>query len=962
MGMSSQIFSTLASFEQSSDPDRQQIYRLFLAIKETLEEKSRNNHNNNILNNPNGYFLATLEFMFSLLDKFSGRSDSLSCHQQLNSGIQFITVLMPFISSPIVLKSREQFMLLLDGLLDLAIVSKSDQLLKNTLKCFSKASKHHFRFVWFEGKNEISQFYEKLLGNIGRSAVTDCLKEIPNAYGLFLKFVCSVELKSSNINGILGILNCLSEIHQMEFSLDLLSTAIEKVYQFNTVDLEIEKSISILRLLCLFCRFANSTEEKEFISKWIKFFGDIYDSVEANLKNEIVSFLKASIHCLNSRLFFSHFPLNWDGQEDKRVWLVRIIKNAIVGDEIGFFFEQFLPIIEELMDAVRQFSDNGKIIDAKVHSMLIDQIWDLFPSYCSYPVDFDREYERVFTHLQNGIETGDIPSNVICNSINNLISSTYKSTEPKCVEISTDLFDRNLSSIITCLFNKYTTLPLNERGLLLDCLKNCFSIGKSDQIEELFKSCLKNLLSASQESLPNPLRVNALLDVVIAVIPLLSDECKQLSFKYFLAQFKTAHRLESDMEKKTYKALSELLKCSSQELTFLFTEPLNQIALCDSCVCKQSRLAFLMELIKIHPFPRLQSLSSAILPELLVGTKEMSEKSRQLAIDALLLLGLRYRDEHKQMQEFEKLLISGLAGKSPLMISATISCIGLVCIEFRLTHDEILYFLHLFLSLHTLESNEILRAVFDFLKITFKIVPDEKFKDQLASIIPILMEWSGRASSTLRTAIKNLIEKFIRRWGYDYVQQLLPPNYLAVVRNIRKKNNRKQRQRHQHEEGDVSDESEEDAFVPKALQPSLIAYDQDGLAEQNNGIPVDLLNKQQLLTQIASQPKKKRPIEESDDDEVTFNQDGKLQLNVNSQSKCNRQCDEQDESEEEKITSKQQTPSNKQPSHLVKRRKQQQTVDKKQPQSVSFIPLRNTVRTVKSKVAAKAMNHRYHFN
>jgi ribosomal RNA-processing protein 12 len=113
--------------------------------------------------------------------------------------------------------------------------------------------------------------------------------------------------------------------------------------------------------------------------------------------------------------------------------------------------------------------------------------------------------------------------------------------------------------------------------------------------------------------------------------------------------------------------------------------------------------------------------------------------------------------------------------------------------------DDLLTTIQVFL---TSKSREIARSAIGFVKVCLVSIP-EMVEGRLDKLIPNLMVWSHESKGHFRIKVKNLMERMIRRFGYEAILKVTPEEDHKLLINIRKTRERKKKQRQIEEvEGD----------------------------------------------------------------------------------------------------------------------------------------------------------------
>ena|SRR5262245_57458958 len=104
--------------------------------------------------------------------------------------------------------------------------------------------------------------------------------------------------------------------------------------------------------------------------------------------------------------------------------------------------------------------------------------------------------------------------------------------------------------------------------------------------------------------------------------------------------------------------------------------------------------------------------------------------------------------------------------------------------------DDLLTTMELFL---TSKSREIARSAIGFMKVALVSLPTEITEKRLEKLIPNLMVWSHENKGHFRVKVKGLLERMIRKFGYDTVLKFTPEDDHKLLIHIRKTKERKKR-------------------------------------------------------------------------------------------------------------------------------------------------------------------------
>jgi len=93
----------------------------------------------------------------------------------------------------------------------------------------------------------------------------------------------------------------------------------------------------------------------------------------------------------------------------------------------------------------------------------------------------------------------------------------------------------------------------------------------------------------------------------------------------------------------------------------------------------------------------------------------------------------------------------------------------------------------------TSKSREIARSAIGFIKVALVTLSKEVMERRLEKLIPNLMVWSHETKGHFRVKVKSLMERMIRKLGYDTILKYTPEQDRKLLINIRKTRDRKKR-------------------------------------------------------------------------------------------------------------------------------------------------------------------------
>jgi ribosomal RNA-processing protein 12 len=335
---------------------------------------------------------------------------------------------------------------------------------------------------------------------------------------------------------------------------------------------------------------------------------------------------------------------------------------------------------------------------------------------------------------------------------------------------------------------------------------------------------------------------HTLMDLIITMAIYLPRESFQTLFN--IATLIVAKNDDPQLQKKAYKLIPRLAESETGKSALQERNAELQKLLIDSkesvtAPARRDRLGALAEVVRYLPSTDLHFIPS-ILAEVVISVKEVNEKARLAAFDLMVQMGEKLQeggvvvnskvshmpddapDATASLEEYFTMVSAGLGGTNPHMVSATITALTRILYRFResLPSDlltEMVSTLDVFL---TSANREIVRSVLGFVKVAVISLPKELMTPRLQSLIQNLMVWSHEHKAHFKQKVKHIIERMIRRFGYDMIERNTPDEDKKLIINIRKTRDRNKRKKEAGAEGEEGEEgAEEDGEAP-AKAPS----------------------------------------------------------------------------------------------------------------------------------------------
>ncbi|KAF3110151.1 hypothetical protein TWF706_000887 [Orbilia oligospora] len=400
------------------------------------------------------------------------------------------------------------------------------------------------------------------------------------------------------------------------------------------------------------------------------------------------------------------------------------------------------------------------------------------------------------------------------------------------------------TNMLLVLFNIYNeTLP-QYRGYILNCADAWLSITKEEEIAGTFDKVTGALHQAlvdegAKEKVqgPNqpkktgqelPAMSHNLMDLIVTIAPYL--QVGSLPVLFNVVSSCVGRKEDAQIQKKAYKVIPRI--CESEVGKKVLEQQIAELQqLLRGCKdatgssARRDRLVAIGKVVEMLPKEDMTFIFES-LDEVIQCAKEVNEKARATAFELLVVMGEKMKgggvikrgklgvegeaDVEASLEDFVLMVCAGLASPEAHMISATVTAVTRVLYEFKddlkpETVSELVTTMDAFL---TSNNREIVRSVLGFVKVSVISLPKELMVPRLGTLIPNLMTWSHEHKAHFKAKVKHIIERMIRRFGYDTVEKYVPEEDKKLVINIRKTRDRKKRRK--AEAGEAGEEEQEE--------------------------------------------------------------------------------------------------------------------------------------------------------
>lgn len=688
-----------------------------------------------------------------------------------------------------------------------------------------------------------------------------------------------------------------------------------------------------------------------------KTIGEIRENSSFWNKKEADEVIGKAVRAMGPEAVLSVLPLNIlkpaKGQSG-RAWMFPILRDFTSNTSISHFKTEMVPLSELMFQKVLDHGEAEKTMEVKIYETLVQQIWSILPGYCDLPLDLTEAFDQGFAEMLANLLYKQVDLRLdVCRAVRTLIESnkaiaSIEEADENLIlqsRVTREAAKKNLEylgqfsgNMLAVLFNVYTqTLP-QTRGPILQTVNAFLSITPNQELMETFDRVSKMLVAELQKT-PDPEEkkkptqkskdhmpstAQTLMDLVITMSAYLPRESFAALFEIAtVVIFKVE---EPQLQKKAYKLIprladSEMGKSALQERT---SELQNLIISSTEKVSAPARRDRLAAITALLPFVSNDDLHfiPAVLSEVVICCKENNERARETAYDLLVQMGVRMAsadgaliDNSKvahmpddaptvvaSIEEYFTMVSAGLAGSTPHMISASITAISRLLYEFRSvlseqTLSDLVQTMDLFL---TSNNREIVKSCLGFVKVCVISLPVELMLPRLDTLVPNLVVWSREHKGHFKAKVKHILERMVRRFGFENIHKHCPESDKKLIVNIRKTKERTKKRKDAAKANDEDGSDEEDGDQPKRqfeneYDQALYSSESDESEEdeqearpkkknqkggktyilEDEDEPLDLLDKKSLANISSTKPMKLRKPNKT---KAKVDLDGKLIL------------------------------------------------------------------------------------
>ncbi|TRZ03628.1 hypothetical protein DNTS_008598 [Danionella cerebrum] len=575
----------------------------------------------------------------------------------------------------------------------------------------------------------------------------------------------------------------------------------------------------VLQILGCFYKAAGKQAHPVML-KSLQSLSDLRDTPQFPCSGELDKAVGCAVESMGPEVVLNALPLLITGIDDDlefpRSWLIPVIRDHVKNTQLTFFTSYFFPLASKLQQTADELEQSGQKLMAKVYQTLQMQIWTMLPGFCTKPVDLLTSFKGIARSL--GMALNDRPDlrMCICQSLRNLVNKSCETEEEKA-ELSR--FSKNFLPI---LFNVYSQQPkpgemTSARMAVLDTIRVYLTITDQTMVCTFMQKALERLNNADNSEFTRL----AVIDLVVAMAPFV-DETSMIQIFEFVKPF--VESKDTGIQKKAYRVLEEICggeRPSCKAFVLANLEPLKKMLMDNlktaASPAKRPRLKCLIHIVK-QLNEEHRDFITALLPEVILCTKEVSIGARKTAFSLLIEIGNAFElfcgNTKDAINEYLGYMYVGLTG------SVTLTTYSMDVCSLELLLQNVCLLL-------SSKTREIVKASLGFLKVIIFAL-DSKV---LASNVNVILEGITNMNDMrrhFRLKLKNIYTKLIRKFGFELVKSMVPADQHKVLLNIRKSETKsKKRKLIEAEEGGSDSEDEKPKVKGESIEDILADTDSD---------------------------------------------------------------------------------------------------------------------------------------
>lgn len=556
--------------------------------------------------------------------------------------------------------------------------------------------------------------------------------------------------------------------------------------------------------------------------------------MDGGTRGALVAALGQGAKALGPEAFLSLLPIKVatnEGSPDSS-WLLSVL-NGHIGRSatLAHFGSYFVGLQEWLSRRSTELRDEGREVESANLRHLYVQVWALFPGYCCCARDVAASFGGIARTLGAAITSQPEVRPHVLQGLTMLVLSQRAHKQPTMQPDGT--FTSSLTpeaaaalqtvgsfakNFMPILFTTHQAEPPEKQRPLQEAIGALASVAPAPLLADFFKAVMRKLLEAAaaqpeavggdgggggaggssadeEQKALNDQR--GLLELLMALAPSLPPEHVAMLWRAVKPQLQHP---DVAMQKKAYKVVASLAEAHpafARESLAELREALEAAAAVCNPASKRQRLASLQRLLLTLGDAEVQHVLPSVLGEVVLATKEANVKTRAAAFDLLLALAAAAEkragpSEEAKAEAVRGLLVmvaAGVAGTSAHMMSAAVLALARLVYAYRARESMLMTSVQLLETVCSLlqhKAQEVVRAAITFCKVALSALPLEHVERLLPNLVPPLLTWCSNKHPHLKTQVRYLMERMVKRFGHDAMMAVTPEAHQRLLTHMRK--------------------------------------------------------------------------------------------------------------------------------------------------------------------------------
>jgi ribosomal RNA-processing protein 12 len=420
-----------------------------------------------------------------------------------------------------------------------------------------------------------------------------------------------------------------------------------------------------------------------------------------------------------------------------------------------------------------------------------------------------------------------------------------------------NVLKKDAETWLPLLLNSFVTTPANQRGHIGAAVAAYACICDPSSVATLFRAAIMKLMKVQEQARSGELgrdavfeggesdteRVCTFLEASLLLAGGLDVAGIQVLWK---AAIPGTKEKDPAVQKKSYKIIAYLCESRQDFVHPHFTDVLDVLLRGTSTAvsaAKRYRLrclkAAILELVTwegeeldLSSLPGFEDEETMVLSgtdgarmvitpmvtEIILCVKEANKRTRAAAFDLLIEVATAMHeaepptidaiddDEEERtasasaqgggLQSLVTIVLGGLIGSTPHMISASVMALARLLFEFApVLAGFVPTLLPSVLLLLRSKAREVIKAVLGFVKVVVMRLQTAELLKFTPAICEGILLWAEDSKNKFRLKVRVILERIARRCGFEALESAVPEAHRALLTHIRKQHHRKERKR-----------------------------------------------------------------------------------------------------------------------------------------------------------------------